>query len=93
MQNKEVGTASDYDDNIGTCSSTSDSSPAIDFSSKLRTVSPEEHVSECGSGGDEIVSVFTTYFYDLTIDIVICQLYEATVYEKSWGLERIFFND
>ncbi|KAM3742484.1 hypothetical protein ACB098_07G071500 [Castanea mollissima] len=53
-ENKEVGMASDYDDNIGTCSSTSASSPAIDFSSKLRTVSLEEQVLEYGSGGYEI---------------------------------------
>ncbi|KAL4614937.1 hypothetical protein ACB092_07G089000 [Castanea dentata] len=53
-ENKEVGMASDYDDNIGTCSSTSASSPAIDFSSKLCTVSLEEQVSEYGSGGYEI---------------------------------------
>ena len=63
--------ASDYDDKIGTCSSTSASSPAIDFSSKLHTVLLEEQVSEYGSGGYEVVSVFTTYFYDLTSDIVI----------------------
>ncbi|KAK4563776.1 hypothetical protein RGQ29_006057 [Quercus rubra] len=79
-ENKEVGTASDYDDNIGTCSSTSDSSPAIDFSSKLRTVSPEEHVSECGSGGDEIdivnmtVHVFPDFLIYGDIYCTKCQL-------------------
>ncbi|KAK4563783.1 hypothetical protein RGQ29_006060 [Quercus rubra] len=79
-ENKEVGTASDYDDNIGTCSSTSDSSPAIDFSSKLRTVSLEEQVSECGSGGDEIdivnmtVHVFPDFLIYGDIYCTKCQL-------------------
>ncbi|XP_065621187.1 probable ubiquitin-like-specific protease 2A isoform X1 [Quercus suber] len=88
--NKEVGLASDYDDNIGTCSSTSDSSPAIDFSSKLRTVSLEEQVSEDGSGGYEsdIVNMTVHVFPDFLIyGDIYCTKCRLTFSNSSIKLE------
>ncbi|KAK7858233.1 putative ubiquitin-like-specific protease 2a [Quercus suber] len=89
-ENKEVGLASDYDDNIGTCSSTSDSSPAIDFSSKLRTVSLEEQVSEDGSGGYEsdIVNMTVHVFPDFLIyGDIYCTKCRLTFSNSSIKLE------
>ncbi|XP_050260702.1 probable ubiquitin-like-specific protease 2A isoform X4 [Quercus robur] len=89
-ENKEVGMASDYEDNIGTCSSTSASSPAIDFSSKLRTVSLEEQVSEYGSGGYEIdiVNMTVHVFPDFLIyGDIYCTKCRLTFSNSSIKLE------